>query len=747
MFSENQKTKKAIPIPTAVWAVGSAGIFLTLGFIAGGYVFGGIKPNSVAASMLSLLHTADAPDIEIPLTPQTQEVNNTTKPEHDDQKLNSSTVGRGNNKKQYGAPLPIAPPSPPTQQKKASLDNKVRQKKAQSVCAFDETTVSSARVPDVRINEVAWMGVVPTTEKSPTKAAHDEWIELQNSTDQPINISGWQIRSRTDDVHIVLPDETYIAPGGFVLLERSDDESVPTIPADVIYEGSLSNAGADIQLLTADCVVVDYVDAGNGWYAGNSQTKQTMERKTDGWQTSYQPGGTPKLPNSSGAPIVGDDMSTLNASTTATTTAVSPVSIGGSGGGGGGGTTVSPIVYPVLEISEIQTASASSTRHEFIEVYNPNPSAVSLDQWYMQKKSKSADSFSTLVPKELFLNKIIGARGYLIIANPSSSIPADVFSDYGIASDNTIVLKNPNGDIVDLVGMGSAHHCDGECVENPPEGASIRRIIDENGLYKDTDNNKNDFLIDPCPSPGSVVCSATYQPATGTATSTASSSQPDNTSSTEGSGASSTDPVYTSSTTATSTTAQSSSTETTSSSTIHMPKIIIIEVHSIGSSGVPTQDYIKLHNAEAENIDVSGWKLRKRTASGTESSIRVFPDGSVMTPGGSFLWAHTGDGFDIAIGANTGSTATIANDTSIAVLTKDGILTDSVAWGSGHTAPFVETTAFPDNPVAGQFMQRKITDGNYQDTDNNALDFELITTIINEAPTGTDATATSTVPI
>jgi len=38
---------------------------------------------------------------------------------------------------------------------------------------------------DVVINELMWMGS--------TKGASDEWIELRNTTDSSIDISGWQI--------------------------------------------------------------------------------------------------------------------------------------------------------------------------------------------------------------------------------------------------------------------------------------------------------------------------------------------------------------------------------------------------------------------------------------------------------------------------------------------------------------------------------------------------------------------------
>ncbi len=52
---------------------------------------------------------------------------------------------------------------------------------------------------------------------------------------------------------------------------------------------------------------------------------------------------------------------------------------------GGGSTTTQS--FPKLLISEIQLASASSSHEEFLELYNPNPAAVDLTDWYIQKKT------------------------------------------------------------------------------------------------------------------------------------------------------------------------------------------------------------------------------------------------------------------------------------------------------------------------------------------------------------------------
>ncbi|WP_281300106.1 MULTISPECIES: phospholipase D-like domain-containing protein [unclassified Iodidimonas] len=140
----------------------------------------------------------------------------------------------------------------------------------------------------VQINEIAWMGT--------TSSASDEWIELYNDGPQAVSLDGWQIRASDGTPTIALSGT--IAAGGFFLLERTDDSTLPHIAADLIYTGALSNTGETLSLLDASAVLVDSV---SGWSAGNNDTKATMERVASGWQTataSYDAGfGTPRAAN------------------------------------------------------------------------------------------------------------------------------------------------------------------------------------------------------------------------------------------------------------------------------------------------------------------------------------------------------------------------------------------------------------------------------------------------------------------
>lgn len=182
---------------------------------------------------------------------------------------------------------------------------------------------------------------------------------------------------------------------------------------------------------------------------------------------------------------------------------------------------------------------------------------------------------------------------------------------------------------------------------------------------------------------------------------------------------------------ATSTTIASTTTEATSTPTSTLPTacatggvnhLLIAEVQIAGASS--TNDFIKIFNPTVDAVDIDGWKLRKKSKSGADYSIRAFPDGNAVPAGGYFVWANSEDSFGDAMGANTTSTATLAADNSVALMNASGTIVDAVAWGEG-TNQYVETAAYATNPEANQVLKRKSANGIMVDTDHNADDFAI----------------------
>jgi hypothetical protein len=255
---------------------------------------------------------------------------------------------------------------------------------------------------DIVINELAWMGM--------ETSANAEWMELYNPSEASIDLTGWTLKATDGSPEITLNGS--IQAGGYFLLERTSDETVPGVAADQIYTGALSNAGEILELRDAGGALVDKIDATGeaGWPAGDNDLKLTMERKADkNWQSSVAAGGTPKAVNSSGAtspqpsPSEGEGAGTSSQPPASTA--------GGSTSEGEGGTSAEDII-----ISEIMPDPVGIDENdEWIELYNEGGREADLSGWIL---SNSQGQKYELTGK--------GARipgdGYLVIYRRESKI-------------------------------------------------------------------------------------------------------------------------------------------------------------------------------------------------------------------------------------------------------------------------------------------------------------------------------------
>jgi len=169
--------------------------------------------------------------------------------------------------------------------------------------------------------------------------------------------------------------------------------------------------------------------------------------------------------------------------------------------------------------------------------------------------------------------------------------------------------------------------------------------------------------------------------------------------------------------------------------------LVISEVQINGATA--SQDFVELYNPTNSTVDLNGWKLRKRTSTGSESSLVVIETGKSIPAYGFFLWSNNANGYDSTIGADVSNGNTLAGDNSVALLKPDNTIIDQFAWGNGLNQ-LVELTAYPNNPGSGQSVERKAYSsstasslgsggsdelkGNGFDSDNNSNDFILRST-------------------
>ncbi len=312
-------------------------------------------------------------------------------------------------------------------QKKETVANDARKLKP-SKCSY----LSNGYIAEKPIifNEVNWMGS--------TASSSDEWIEFYNRSSSEINISNWSIVSKDGDISVSIPENTYLEPGEYYLLERTDDNSAKGIKADGFFSGAISNTKESLRILTADCRVIDEVVANPSWLAGDSAKRKTMERKSDlSWQTSSIVGGTPRAENSLGETIKSVASVSNGASSSSSSITVCK--------------NITDIPdYQVLINEVAWSGTENSSSEEWIELYNPNNIEISLSGWQL-----TGGNGDKLYASFVSTDKI-SAKGYYLLTRGSSFI-TNVVSDKTFTgsinnSNETIALHSKdNCNLVDIV--------------------------------------------------------------------------------------------------------------------------------------------------------------------------------------------------------------------------------------------------------------------------------------------------------
>lgn len=171
---------------------------------------------------------------------------------------------------------------------------------------------------DVVINEIAWMGTDASTA--------DEWIELYNTSDAPIDIGNWSIYGADTGVILNFADAdgstTTIIPAQGYLIYANDENSVKNNSGENIVDvwdvdiGMNNSSPGQVILYDAQDGGGNVIDIANqttgNWFAGiASPDYKTMERlhpaisgsSADSWSTND--GATVNGQDANGDPING----------------------------------------------------------------------------------------------------------------------------------------------------------------------------------------------------------------------------------------------------------------------------------------------------------------------------------------------------------------------------------------------------------------------------------------------------------
>jgi len=249
------------------------------------------------------------------------------------------------------------------------------------IFSTDELKASSV---DIVFNEIAWMGGL--------ESSSNEWIELYNFNNTSITLDGWKITANDGQPEITLSGT--IPAYGYFLLERSDDDSATDVEADQIYTGSLSNDGETLSLINLGSEIIDTINNGSGWLAGDNENKLTMSRNSNGnWVNSPFVGGSPKKLNPNN-----------NENEEESTPSSKPAPENNSSNFN--------IKNSDLLITEF-VSDPDDGKNEWIEIYNNTNNSLNLNNCYIEEGSETKSSFA---------QENICASCYIILDKPRGNL-------------------------------------------------------------------------------------------------------------------------------------------------------------------------------------------------------------------------------------------------------------------------------------------------------------------------------------
>lgn len=152
-------------------------------------------------------------------------------------------------------------------------------------------------------------------------------------------------------------------------------------------------------------------------------------------------------------------------------------------------------------ISEAQTAN-TTTKEEFIELFNPKNTEEDLNSWKIQYKTAADTSESGWIQKINLTGKI-QPRGYFLLSAKDYLSNADMkYTDFMAIASGHIRIVDSNDIVVDKLAWGYAVDAEGSSPASTlSNGQSLQRKFGADGKIQDTDNNNMDFTLASTPNP------------------------------------------------------------------------------------------------------------------------------------------------------------------------------------------------------------------------------------------------------
>jgi hypothetical protein len=147
------------------------------------------------------------------------------------------------------------------------------------------------------------------------------------------------------------------------------------------------------------------------------------------------------------------------------------------------------------------------------------------------------------------------------------------------------------------------------------------------------------------------------------------------------------------------------------------PHIIINEIQTAGASS--SDEFVEIFNPSDTSIILDGYKLSKKTKTGTESTLLSSATSikflGIIPAHGYFLIAHPDYKGSLPADLIYSSSSSISSDSTLLLYDKSGTLLDKVGFGAA-----IDSEGSPaSNPSSNQSIERN----DFSDTDNNTADF------------------------
>ncbi|HEV8367851.1 MAG TPA: lamin tail domain-containing protein [Pyrinomonadaceae bacterium] len=388
--------------------------------------------------------------------------------------------------------------------------------------------------------------------------ASDEFVEIYNNSDQPVNASGMKIRgsssSGTITTRLTINADTLIPGRGHFLATNSSAYSGP-VSGDQSFTSGVANDGG-LALSLPDDTIIDQVGLGPGsaFREGMhlsplpSDANQSYERKPGGplgstkdtqdnfndfgllnpsdpqnTHSGSTPGPTPvPTPTVSPSPTPSTTPTPVSSPSPSPSPTVSPSPTPSPTPTPNPSPSPSPTPSPSerVVISQIFGGGGNSGapfRNDFIELFNAGTTTVNLAGWSVQYASATATTWSVtnvgsvlLAPGQYYLiQEASGGTNGVTLPTPDATGTINLAAGAG-----KVALLNANAvlsgacpidvHIVDMVGYGGTATCfEGSPAPAPSNSTAIVRA---NGGCTDSASNLGDFATTP-PNPRNISSS------------------------------------------------------------------------------------------------------------------------------------------------------------------------------------------------------------------------------------------------